>query len=100
MCAMPTQNGIDLERVEWMEAKESNGTPGGFVRATDVHQAIDELRRSLTVIYAQAQLMQRRNRLGTPPTSAQLETSANAIALAAVTMNHDIQKLEERCIAE
>lgn len=74
-----------------------NGTPDGFVRADDVRRAINDLNRSLTVIYAQAQLMQRRNRLGIPPTPDQLERSANALALAAVTMIHDLKELEERC---
>ena len=79
-----------------MTEKGPNGTPDGFVRADDVRQAIDDLRRSLTVVYAQAQLLQRRNRRGVPPTLDQLERSANALALAAATMIHTVHELEER----
>ena len=80
-----------------MGPNEPNGTPGGFVRSADVREAIAELRLSLTVIYAQAQLMQRRNRSGTPPTPAQMKTGADAIALAAATMIHDLHTLEDHC---
>ena len=54
------------------------------VDAETVQQSIDDLRKSLTVIFAYAQFLQREGQRGVPLTSAEVEKRAHAIASAAM----------------
>ena len=76
-------------------------TPDGDVRALvdteTVHQSIDHLRKSLTMILAHAQMLQRRTQQGVPSTPAQVDRSADVISRAAADMIDELKKLEDAC---
>ena len=76
-------------------------TPDGKVRAQvgveTVHQSIDDLRKSLTVIYAYAQFLQRQGQRGMQLTPAEVEKRGHMIASAAMDMIDELKKLEDAC---
>ena len=80
-----------------MRQDSPNGGARTQVDAETVHQSIDDLRKSLTLIFAYAQMLQRRTRQGVSSTPAQVDRSADVIARAAAEMIHDLKKLEDAC---
>ena len=75
--------------------------PDGEVRvqvdAETVHQSVNDLRKSLTLILAYAQMLQRRSRQGVSSTPAQVDRSADVICRATADMIHELKKLEDAC---
>ena len=67
------------------------------VDAETVHQSIDDLRKSLTVIYAYAQFLQRQGQRGMPLMPAEVEKRGHVIASAAMDMIDELKKLEDAC---
>lgn len=67
------------------------------VDAETVRHSIDDLRKSLTVIYAYAQFLQRQGRRGDPLPRAEVEKRAQVIADAAMDMIDDLKQLEDVC---
>ena len=67
------------------------------VDAETVHQSIDDLRKSLTVISAYAQFLQRQSRRGESLTPVEVEKRAQVIARAARHMVDDLKTLEDAC---
>ena len=80
-----------------MRRDVSDGGMGRQVSAETVHQSIDDLRKSLTVVFAYAQFLQRQGRRGEPLTPAEVEKRAQVIASAATDMIHELKKLEDAC---
>ena len=74
-----------------------NGEMHPQVDVETVHQSIDDLRKSLTVIYAYAQFLERQSGRGTQLAPAEVEKRAQMIASAARGMIDDLKKLEDVC---
>ena len=80
-----------------MRPDNPNGKARAQVGVETVHQSIDDLRKSLTVIFAYAQFLQRQGRRGDPLPRAEVEKRAQVIADAAMDMIDDLKKLEDAC---
>ena len=80
-----------------MRQNSPDGHVHAHVATKTVHQSIDDLRKSLTVISAYAQFLQRQGRRGTQLTPAEVEKRAQVIAGAATDMIDDLKKLEDAC---
>ena len=80
-----------------MQRDNPDGEVHAQVATETVHQSIDDLRKSLTVIFAYAQFLQRQGRRGTQLTPADVEKRAQVITGAAMDMIDDLNKLEDAC---
>ena len=80
-----------------MRQKSPDGEVHAQVATETVHESVDDLRKSLTVIYAYAQILQRQSGRGTQLPPAEVEKRAQVIASAARHMVEDLNKLEDAC---
>ena len=74
-----------------------NGERHAQVDVQTVHQSIDDLRKSLTIVLAYAQFLQRQGRRGPQLPPAELEKRAQVIASASIDMIDELKKLEDAC---
>ncbi len=80
-----------------MEPRDHDGDASAAIDPAAVLHAVDQLRTSLTTIFAYGQLLQRSQRDGAAVRTDLVERAATAIVNNAIVMIHDLTQLYDAC---